>query len=100
MHLLERGPGSVQIGASSRQGAHMDEEKKSESSWEEAEHLGPYQLREQVPQDERGRGELYRATHETSGTTALVFKPAAEKGSEPLTDWQVRCISSASPGYI
>ncbi|MFY0572857.1 hypothetical protein ACN28E_54755 [Archangium lansingense] len=75
-------------------------ERKSESGWEESEQLGPYQLHEQVPQDELRWGELFRATHETSGATALVFKPAAEDGAVPLTDWRVRCISSASPGYV
>ena len=74
--------------------------KKPESSWEEAERLGPYQLHEQVPQSEHSRGELYRATHETSGATALVLKPAAEDGSGPPTDWRVRCISSSSPSYL
>jgi hypothetical protein len=80
----------------------MDEEKKSESSGEEVDQVGPYQLREQVPQDEYTRGELYRATHETSGATALVLKPSAEdeKGSVPLTDWRVRVSSSASPSYV
>jgi hypothetical protein len=73
--------------------------KKPESSWEEAERLGPYQLHEQVPQSEHDRGELYRATHQKSGATALVLKPA-EDGSAPLTDWRVRCISSASPSYL
>ncbi len=80
----------------------MDEQKKSESSGDDVEQVGPYQLQEQVPQDEYSRGELYRATHETSGATALVLKPAAEdeKGSVRLTDWRVRFISSASPGYV
>ncbi|MCY1083236.1 hypothetical protein [Archangium lansingense] len=78
----------------------MDEEKKSESSWEEAEQVGPYQLHEQVAQDEHSRGELYRATHETSGAPALVLVPSTEDGAAPLTDWQVRCISSGSPGYL
>jgi hypothetical protein len=73
--------------------------KKPESNWKEAERLGPYQLHEQVPQSEHDRGELYRATHEKSGATALVLKPA-EDGSEPLTDWQVRCVSSSSPSYL
>ncbi|HYO71272.1 MAG TPA: hypothetical protein VEU33_34855 [Archangium sp.] len=77
----------------------MDEEKKSEASSQDVERVGPYQLHEQVPQDEHGRGELYRATHETSGATALVFRPA-ENDTAPLTDWRVRCISSASPGYL
>ncbi|HYO58911.1 hypothetical protein [Archangium sp.] len=78
----------------------MDEEKKSESSWEEVEQVGPYYIHEQVPQDEHSRGELYRATHETSGATALVLKLATEDGAVPLTDWQVRCISSGSPSYL
>jgi hypothetical protein len=77
-------------------------EKKVESSREDVEQLGPYQLQEQVPQDEHSRGELYRATHETSGATALVLKPSAgdEAHPEPLTDWRVRYISSASPNYV
>jgi hypothetical protein len=77
----------------------MDEEKKSESSWEEAERLGPYQLHEQVPQAAHDRGELYRATHETSGATALVYKPVAEKDAVPLKDWRV-CLISSSSGYV
>ncbi|HEX5746052.1 MAG TPA: hypothetical protein VFZ09_07400 [Archangium sp.] len=77
----------------------MDEEKKSEVCSEGVEQVGPYQLHEQVPQDEHSRGELYRATHETSGASALVLRPA-EDGSAPLTDWRVRCISSASPSYL
>jgi hypothetical protein len=78
----------------------MDEEKKSESSWGEVEQVGPYLLHEQVVQNEHSRGELYRATHETSGATALVLKPSTEEGAAPLPDWQVRCISSGSPGYF
>jgi hypothetical protein len=79
----------------------MDEQKKSGSRWEEAEQLGPYQLQEQVPQDEYSQGELYRATHETSGAPALVLKPAAKdkEGTRPLSDLRVRIISSASPDY-
>jgi hypothetical protein len=75
-------------------------EKKPESSWEEAEHVGPYQLREQVPQDEHSRGELYRAMHERSGVTALVLKPTTVKGEVPLKDWRVHCVSSASDSYL
>jgi hypothetical protein len=77
-------------------------EKTSESSWEEPAQLGPYQLEEQVPQSEHSRGELYRATHETSGAMALVLKPSAEAEAHPapLTDWRVRCISSTSPSYL
>ncbi|WPB79254.1 hypothetical protein KYC5002_08860 [Archangium violaceum] len=78
------------------------DEKKSESSGEELEQVGPYQFHEQMPQEDHSRGELYRATHETSGEPTLVFRHAAEngKGSEQLTDWQVRLISSASDGYV
>lgn len=74
--------------------------KEPEDHREEWEKLGPYQLREQVPQDEHGQGELYRATHETSGTTALVFKPAEGDGAPTPGDFRVRCVSSASPGYM
>jgi hypothetical protein len=74
----------------------MDEEKKPESGGEQ---LGPYLLHEHLEQDEPGRGELYQATHETTGATALVLKPAGD-GPLPLGQWQVRCVSSASPGYL
>lgn len=76
----------------------MNTEQKSESTWEEAEQLGPYQIHEQVPQSGRGQGELYRATNLESGTAALVLKPGVdhEGGSH---DWQVRCIASTSPQY-
>jgi len=79
----------------------MDEDKKSESSWEEAEQVGPYRLEEQVPQDDYSRGPLYRATHETSGARALVRESAArdEGSAEPVADMRVRLISSASRGY-
>jgi len=75
------------------------DEKKTEASGKDVEQLGPYQLHEQVAQDEIRQGELFRATHETSGATALVFKPA-EDDSVPLRDWRVRCISSGESGYI
>jgi hypothetical protein len=78
----------------------MDEKKKSEENWEEAERLGPYQIHEQVPQSADNQGELYRATHETSGATALVFKPAADGDAVLMKDWRVELSSSASPGYI
>jgi hypothetical protein len=80
----------------------MKDEEKSGSSWEESERLGPYQLHEQVSQSARDRGEIYRATHETSGATALVLKPTAgkEDGAARLKDWQVRCVSSSTPGYL
>ncbi|WNG48637.1 hypothetical protein F0U60_34385 [Archangium minus] len=76
----------------------MDE--NDESNWEEVERLGSYQLREQVPLDEPSQGELFRAKNETSGATALLFKPAKKDGTEPLTDWRVSCVSSASLGYL
>jgi hypothetical protein len=76
-------------------------EKKSGSGWGEVEQVGPYQLQEQVPQSEYSGGELYRATHETSGATALVLKPTGDKdGAAPLSDWRVRFISSDSPSYV
>ncbi|HZH14885.1 MAG TPA: hypothetical protein VE057_11075 [Archangium sp.] len=77
----------------------MGEDKKSESSWGDVEQVGPYQLQEQVAQEEYSRGELYRATHETSGATVLVLKPAAGEEKGP-GDWRVRVTSSAAPGYL
>ncbi len=82
----------------------MDEQKKDESNQQEdVAQVGPYQLQEQMPQDEYCRGELYRATHETSGATTLVLKPSAQDEKGPVRrpgDWRVRFISSASPGYL
>ncbi|HYO57916.1 hypothetical protein [Archangium sp.] len=79
----------------------MDEDKKAEVNGETPEQLGPYQLQEQVPQSARSQGELYRATHETSGATALVLKLPAEQGAAALKDWRVSLISSsASSGYV
>jgi hypothetical protein len=81
----------------------MDERKKSESSGEEAARVGPYQLEEQVPQDESSQGHLSRARHETSGAPALVLEHATrdehEEEAEPRADVRVRLISSASGGY-
>ncbi|HYO74653.1 MAG TPA: hypothetical protein VEU33_52135 [Archangium sp.] len=77
----------------------MGEDKKSESNWGDVEQVGPYQLQEQVAQEEYSRGELYRATHETSGATALVLKPAASEEKGP-GDWRVLVTSSATPGYL
>jgi hypothetical protein len=76
----------------------MDEEKKSEASREDQ--LGPYQLQEHVPQSNTSQGTFYRATHETSGATALVFKPTDEEGAARPRNWRVRLISSDSPGYM
>jgi len=80
----------------------VTDDTKDESGWEESERLGPYELHEQVTQSARGRGGLYRATHERSGAEALVLKPTGEEeaGLGPRGDWQVRCISSASPSYF
>jgi len=69
----------------------MDEEKKSGSSGEEAAQVGPYQLEEQVPQDDDRQGALYRARHEGRGTPTLV--------REPRGDMKVRITSSESEGY-
>jgi hypothetical protein len=77
----------------------MDEEKKSEASEEEVERLGPYLLQEQVQQSHDSPVELYLATHETSGATALVRKHAAEESVAPRKDWRVRLGSWASRGY-
>jgi hypothetical protein len=79
----------------------MDEQKQAEANEEYPEQLGPYQLQEQVPQAARGQEELYRATHETSGATALVLKLDAGQGAAELKDWRVSLISSsAPPGYV
>ena len=77
----------------------MDEEKKSEASCEEPERLGPYLLQEQVEQSHDSQEELYLATHETTGATALVRKHAAEEGKAPGKNWRVRIVSWASGGY-
>ncbi len=79
----------------------MDEQKQAEASGENPDQLGPYQLQEQVPQAIRGQEELYRATHETSGATALVLKLNTEQGGAAPKDWRVSLISSsAPPGYV
>lgn len=75
-------------------------EKKNGSSGGELEQVGPYQLREQVPQDPGSQGELYRATHETSGAPALVLTPAAGEGETAPKDWRVSLSSSASENYV
>ncbi|OJH38873.1 hypothetical protein [Cystobacter ferrugineus] len=77
----------------------MDEEKKSEASREEPERLGPYLLQEQVQQSHDSQVELYLATHETSGATALVRKHAAEEDAAARKDWRVLFGSWASRGY-
>jgi hypothetical protein len=77
----------------------MDEEKKSEASGEESERLGPYLIQEQVQQSHDSQVELYLATHETSGATALVRKHAPEEGKAPRKDWRVLLGSWASRGY-
>ncbi|HEX8440328.1 hypothetical protein [Archangium sp.] len=77
----------------------MDEEKKSEASGEEPARLGPYLIQEQVQQSHDSQVELYLATHETSGATALVRKHAVEEGAAPRKDWRVRIGFWASRGY-
>jgi hypothetical protein len=77
----------------------MDEEKKSEASAQHPERLGPYLLEEQVQQSADSPVELYLATHETSGATALVRKHAAEEGAASGKQWQVRLGCWASQGY-
>ena len=61
--------------------------------------MGPYLLQEQVEQSHDSQVELYLATHETSGATALVRKHAAEEGAAPRKDWRVHLGSWASRGY-
>ncbi|MFY0529641.1 hypothetical protein ACN28I_42915 [Archangium gephyra] len=77
----------------------MDEEKKSEASGEGAERVGPYLLQEQVQQSGDSQEELYLATNETNGATALVRKHAAEEGHAPRKDWRVFLGTWASRGY-
>ena len=77
----------------------MDEEKKSEASGEGAERVGPYLLREQVEQSHDSQVELYLATHETSGATALVRKHATGEDKAPRKDWRVFLGSWTSRGY-
>ena len=61
--------------------------------------MGPYLLQEQVQQSGDSQEELYLATNETSGATALVRKHAAEEGKEPRKSWRVFLGSWASGGY-
>ncbi|MFL5353990.1 hypothetical protein [Archangium sp.] len=77
----------------------MDDKKKTGAGGEELEQLGPYQLQEQVPQSPDSQGELYRATHETSGASALVLKPA-EEDKVSQKDWRVLLSASASENYV
>ena len=80
----------------------MDEQKKSGSSGEEAARVGPYELEEQVPQEESSQEPLYRARHETSGAPALVLEHATrneKEEAEPRGDVRVHLVSSASGGY-
>ncbi|WP_375767237.1 hypothetical protein NR798_36975 [Archangium gephyra] len=77
----------------------MDEEKQSEASGEGAERVGPYLIQEQVQQSDDSQEELYLATNETSGATALVRKHAAEEGKAARKDWRVFLGTWASRGY-
>ncbi|WNG27875.1 hypothetical protein F0U62_30595 [Cystobacter fuscus] len=77
----------------------MDEAKKSQASREEPERVGPYLIHEQVQQSHDSQVELYLATHETSGATALVRKHAAEEVATPGKGWRVVLDSWSSRGY-
>ncbi|MFE8604604.1 hypothetical protein [Archangium violaceum] len=77
----------------------MDEEKKSEASGKGAARVGPYLIEEQVEQSNDSQEELYLATHETSGATALVRKHAAEEGRIQRRDWRVLLGCWTSQGY-
>ncbi len=77
----------------------MDEKKKSEVSGEGPERVGPYLIQEQVQQSHDSQVELYLATNETSGATALVRKHTAEEGAAPGKNWRVRLGFWASRGY-
>ena len=61
----------------------MDDEKKSEASGEQPERLGPYVLQEQVAQSDDSYGELYLATHETSGPRPWCSRSATCPRSVP-----------------
>jgi hypothetical protein len=74
----------------------MDEKKK----WEERAQVGPYQIEEQMPHDPDSPGELYMATHEETGATALVLKPAASEDAAPLPDFRVEVIASQEEDYL
>jgi hypothetical protein len=78
----------------------MDEEKKSEESGQHPERLGPYLIQEQVQQSDDSQVELYLATHETSGATALVRKHAAEESAARGKEWRVRLGCWASGGVL
>ncbi|OJH40387.1 hypothetical protein [Cystobacter ferrugineus] len=77
----------------------MDEEEKSQASREEPERLGPYVIQEQVQQSHDSQVELYLATHETSGATALVRKHSSEEVAAAGKDWRVLFGSWAARGY-
>ncbi|HYO55470.1 hypothetical protein [Archangium sp.] len=77
----------------------MDEEKKSEAGGTQPERLGPYLLQEQVQQSHDNPVELYLATHETTGATALVRKHTAQERAAPRKNWRVRLGCWASGSY-
>lgn len=79
----------------------MDEQTQAEAGEEKSDQVGPYQIQEQVPHAAHSPGQLYRATHETSGATALVLKLSEKQGAAALKDVRVSLISSsASAGYV
>ena len=67
--------GLAQVGRPARSTRGRGEEVRGERGGGGA--GGPYQLHEQVAQEEHSQGELYRATHETSGAKALVLMPSS-----------------------
>jgi hypothetical protein len=77
----------------------MAEEKKSEAGRKQPQRLGPYLLHEQVEQSHDSPVELYLATHETSGATALVRKHTAGERAAARKDWRVRLGCWALGGY-
>lgn len=76
----------------------MDDKKKPEASWEERAQVGPYQIDEQIAQDPHSPEELYLATHEESGATALVLKPA--ENPSWLKDFRVYLVAEKARGYF
>lgn len=74
----------------------MAEDKK----WEGRTQVGPYQLEEQLPQDPGTPGELYLATHEETGATALVLKPATGEDAAPIPGFQVQFTASQEEDYL
>ncbi len=77
----------------------MDEEEVRGERGGGPERVGPYLIQEQVQQSHDSQVELYLATNETSGATALVRKHTAEEAAAPGKNWRVRLGFWASRGY-